>query len=102
MGYRLGKEVFSDEYLEFVRTKPEDVYGMPLGTVVLVKEWGTERPYRIVRWGKHKRKRLQYMYWKDFAGDVAKEYLPIRKTHNLQFRTEKKPARLVVRQAFSR
>jgi len=98
---KLGIAISSDHFEDYRPISPDRLLMMPLGTMVIVKDYGIERPYRIVRWGKHKRKRLQWMGWLDYEYSTQNPYLPIRKTRYLQFMTKKKPGRLTVRQAFS-
>ena len=98
---KLGKLISPDLYEEYVPIAANQLTLLPFGTVVMVLEQGIERPYRIVKWGKHRKKRLQWMGWLDFDESVATPYLPIRRSRWLKFKAKKKPARLAVRQAFS-
>ena len=99
---KLGKLISLDLYKEYVKIGAGQLTMLPLGTVVIVSErGGAERPYRIVKWGKHRKKRLQWMKWMDFVESVEAPYLPIRRTRRFRFRVKKKPDRLVVRRAFS-
>ena len=98
---KLGRLISPDLYEEYVPVPADWVAMMPLGTVVMVLEHGVRRPYRIVRWGKHGKKRLQWMKWTDFVNSVEAPYLPIRRSKRWKFMAKKKPDRLAVRRAFS-
>lgn len=99
---KLGRLINPDLYEKYVPISADRLTMLPLGIVVMVRErGGAERPYRIVKWGKHRKKRLQWMKWMDFVESVEAPYLPIRRTRRFKFRVKKKPDRLVVRRAFS-
>lgn len=99
---KLGRLISPDLYEEYVPVPADWVAMMPLGTVVIVSErGGAERPYRIVKWGKHKKKRLQWMKWMDFVESVEAPYIPIRWSRRFRFKVKKKPDILAVRRAFS-
>jgi len=58
--------------------KPEEIQLLPLGAKVQVLHMRRIRPYRVVRWGKHSRKRLQWMPWADQEVGESDSYLSIR------------------------
>ncbi len=100
---KLGRTAFSLSPItgNYIPTSPAHVQMLPLGTIVMVRVYRCERPYRIVRWGKHSRKRLQWLPHMDTNDGKADGYLPITQKSHLQYKTKKKPDRLAVRQAFS-
>ena len=89
---KLGKLIFqppegNDNYHY---TSPDRVRMLPIGTKVLVENYGRVRPYEVVRWGKHYLKRLKWIRKDDWNLLGADEFLPIRKTRGLKFKIMKK------------
>lgn len=88
---RLGKLIFqlpegNDNYQY---TSPDRVLMLPIGTKILVENYGRTRPYEVVRWGKHYLKRLKWIRKDDWNLLGADEYLPIRRTRGLKFKIKK-------------
>ncbi|MBP3901637.1 MAG: hypothetical protein J6D53_09360 [Blautia sp.] len=87
---KLGKVVYPDLFKDYVKISVDRLLTKPLGTQVLVWIRYEYRPYRIVRWGKHRLKRLQWLAHLDTIPGNTDEYLPIRKNKYMKYRVEEK------------
>jgi len=72
----------------YLHVSPDRVLAMPLGTKVIVHLRKADRPYVVVRWGKHRLKRLKWQQHLDPLPSCPELYLPIRPNRLVKYKVE--------------